>query len=173
MFTYCPACAAKGIRYEDNKRLFCPACGFTMYQNTAAATGCVISRGREILLLTRGKEPAIGKYDLPGGFVDPGEGALDCLRRECREELGWTPEDRPITLFASFPNTYRYKGISYSTCDLFFTLDAPDLELDMLCLEKAEISAAAFIDIRNINDKDVAFDSTRRALHAYRERQGL
>jgi ADP-ribose pyrophosphatase YjhB (NUDIX family) len=167
MFTYCPSCASQELRYEGGRKLFCPACGFTMYQNTAAATACVISRGKEILVLVRGSEPARGKYDFPGGFVDPGEGAFDGLRRECREELGWDPGGERPVLFASFPNRYPYKGIIYHTCDLFFTFDAPELDLETLSIEKAEVREAKFVDPVHIRDEDMAFDSTRLALKAY------
>ncbi|MDR1428719.1 MAG: NUDIX domain-containing protein [Spirochaetaceae bacterium] len=167
MFTYCPSCASKEIRYEGGKKLFCPACGFTLYQNTAAATGCVISRGKEILVLVRGKEPAGGKYDFPGGFVDPDEGAVDGLRRECMEELGWDFGEKEPVLFASFPNHYPYKGITYNTCDLFFAIDAPELDAEKLCIEKAEIREAKFMDPLHIREEDMAFQSTRLALKAY------
>ncbi|MDR1177502.1 MAG: DNA mismatch repair protein MutT, partial [Spirochaetaceae bacterium] len=62
MLTYCPSCASREIRFEKDKKFFCPACGFTLYQSPAAATGCVISRGKEILVLVRNKEPSLGKY---------------------------------------------------------------------------------------------------------------
>lgn len=134
------------------------------------------------MLLVRGKEPAKGKLDLPGGFVDPGEGALDGLRRELREEIGWAPPlepeggseapDERITgpvfrLFASFPNVYPYKGIPYNTCDMFFTLDAPDLTEQDLHLEAGEIGGFRFVEPQSIRMEDLAFDSTRRAIAAY------
>jgi ADP-ribose pyrophosphatase YjhB (NUDIX family) len=167
MFNYCPSCASREIRYEGGKKLYCPACGFTLYQNTAAATGCVVSRGKEILVLVRDKEPARGKLDFPGGFVDPGEGAVDGLRRECKEELGWDPGGEGPALFASFPNQYPYKGITYHTCDLFFAVEAPELDPEKLVIEKAEIREAKFIDPLSIRDEDMAFESTRLALRAY------
>jgi ADP-ribose pyrophosphatase YjhB (NUDIX family) len=174
MFNYCPSCASRNIRFEGNKKLFCPDCGFVYYQNIAAATGCVISTGERILFLVRGKEPARGKLDLPGGFVDSGEGALDGLRRECREELGWDPvaslPGAGFSLFASFPNTYPYKGIVYNTCDLFFSLEAPGLSEKDLHLEEAEIAGVRFIRPEDIDYDELAFDSTRRAIKAYVER---
>jgi 8-oxo-dGTP pyrophosphatase MutT (NUDIX family) len=187
MWKYCPSCASEEIRFDGSHKYSCPACGFVFYQNTAAATGCVI-RGREgILLLVRGKEPAKGKLDLPGGFVDPGEGALEGLVRELREEIGWTPRDFPpggrpasagekpgpggtaFSLFASFPNIYPYRDTVYHTCDMFFALDAPDLTEGDLRLEAGEIGGLRFLRPEEIRMEDLAFDSTRRALGAYLE----
>jgi ADP-ribose pyrophosphatase YjhB (NUDIX family) len=169
MFRYCPACGSPEIRFEKGKVFRCP-CGFVYYHNTAAATGCVISVGDTILLLVRGKEPAKGKLDLPGGFVDPGEGALEGLRRELREEIGWEPprpDSKAFTLFASFPNIYPYKKIPYNTCDLFFTLSAPGLTEKDLRLAENEIAGVRFIRPEEVNMDDLAFDSTRRAIRAF------
>ena len=172
MFQYCPSCGTKKIEFQGNK-FFCPECKFTYYHNTAAATGCVIRTGDKAVLLVRGKEPALGKMDLPGGFVDPGEGVLEGLIRELREELGWEPPIPPgvspaeyFTLFASFPNTYPYKNIVYNTCDIFFTISVPDLEEKDFRLEAGEIAGIRFIKPADINLNDLAFDSTRRAMKA-------
>ena len=178
MFTYCPACASKKITFENGKVFRCPDCGFVYYHNTAAATGCIISvpeNGVErILFLVRGKEPAKGKLDLPGGFVDPGEGILEGLYRELQEEIGWTPpvpEGKPLTevftLFASFPNVYPYKNIAYNTCDVYFCLRAPGLREQDLVLEESEIAAASFLRPEDIDYDAIAFDPVRRAVQAY------
>jgi ADP-ribose pyrophosphatase YjhB (NUDIX family) len=166
MFKFCPACGSGNIRFEKNKEFRCPDCGFLYYHNTAAATGLVISTGGEIVLLVRAKEPAKGKLDLPGGFVDPGEGAFEGLRRECREELGWDPGP-DCTLFASFPNVYPYKNITYNTCDLFFTINAPHLTEADLTLEAAEIAGVKFVKPAGINLDDIAFESTKWAIKAF------
>ena len=173
MFQYCPSCGKKNIRFEVNK-LHCPDCGFVYFQNTAAATGCVIETDGKVLFLVRGREPSIGKLDLPGGFVDPGEGVLDGLLRELREELGWQPHIPPgiqlaevLKLFASFPNVYPYKNIVYNTCDLFFTLSAPGLTEKDLHIEAEEIAGIRFLRPSEVNPDDLAFDSTRRVIAAY------
>jgi ADP-ribose pyrophosphatase YjhB (NUDIX family) len=166
MFQYCPSCGSQNIRFEHNKVFYCPDCAFVYYHNTATATGCVISIGEEILLLTRAKEPARGKLDLPGGFVDPGEGAIEGLRRECREELGWDPGPNCV-FFASFPNIYPYKGIVYNTCDFFFSASAPGLRLKDLTLAEGEIAGALLVKPTELRPEDLAFDSARRAIKAY------
>ena len=189
MFQYCPSCGETNIRFKGNK-FSCPDCGFIYFHNTAAATGCVIETGEKVVLLVRGREPGLGKLDLPGGFVDPGEGVLEGLLRELREELGWEPPalygpEEPVcrfkdkesakplaevfTLFASFPNTYLYKGIAYNTCDMYFTVSAPGLAENDICPEAGEISDVRFLRPEEINLDDMAFESTRRAIEAYRK----
>ena len=173
MFQYCPSCGKQNIRFSINK-FFCPDCDFTYFHNTAAATGCIIQSGEKLLFLIRGNEPASGKLDLPGGFIDPGEGALEGLRRELREELGWEPPVPPdkspaevFKLFASFPNVYRYKNINYNTCDLFFTVSAPGLTESDLKIDPGEIRGVCFLRPDEINFKNIAFDSIRRAIEVF------
>ena len=187
MFKFCPMCASEKISFSGGNVFRCPDCGMVYYHNTAAATGCVISvpdeatdkvaaaiGGERLLLLVRGNEPAIGKLDLPGGFVDPGEGALEGLYREIQEELGWSPpipQGAPLTkvftLFASFSNVYLYKDIPYNTCDLYFSLSAPGLRVENLRPRQGEIAAIRLLKPEEIDFDEFAFDSTRRAVRAY------
>ena len=53
------------------------------------ASACVW-RNDQVLLVKRGKEPAIGLWSLPGGHVEWGETANDAARRELLEETGVT-----------------------------------------------------------------------------------
>jgi len=176
MFQYCPSCGGKGIRFDEKNKFDCPSCGFVYFQNTAAATGCVIQTGEKIVMLVRGREPGRGKLDLPGGFVEPGEGVLEGLVRELREELSWEP---PILtgqspadffrLFASFPNVYLYKNIPYNTCDVYFTIAVPGLSEKDLNAEAEEIAEIRFLRPGEIDLNELAFDSTRRAIEAFRK----
>jgi len=176
MFKFCPSCASEKITFSKGNMFRCPACGFVYYHNTAAATGCVIAvpENAAIMFLVRGKEPSKGKLDLPGGFVDPGEGVLEGLYREIQEEIGWSPpvpDGMPLakvfTLFASFPNVYPYKNIDYNTCDLYFSLSAPGLREEDLRLRHGEIDAVRFLKPEEINYNEFAFVSTRRAVQTY------
>ena len=184
MFNFCPSCASKKIDFKDGKVFRCPDCGFVYYHNIAAATGCVISvpgdDGERLVFLVRGKEPAVGKLDLPGGFVDIGEGAIEGLYREMREEIGWTPPvpqgadlSGVFSLFASFSNIYEYRGVKYNTCDLYFSVSAPGLLPQDLHLEQAEIAGVRFLKPEEIDFNEFAFESTRRALKTYLKRAHL
>jgi len=187
MFNFCPSCSSKRISLNEGKVFRCPDCGFTYYHNIAAATGCLIivpepdgeSRvpSERLVFLVRGKEPAIGKLDLPGGFVDPGEGVLEGLYRELQEEINWTPPvstgavlSDVFTLFASFPNVYEYKSIKYNTCDMYFTVLAPGLKPEHLSPEKAEVSDVLFLKPDEIDFDRFAFNSTRQAVETYLQR---
>jgi ADP-ribose pyrophosphatase YjhB (NUDIX family) len=50
--------------------------------------GAVIFRKERVLLVQRGREPAFGKWSLPGGLVELGESLEEAVRREVREEVG-------------------------------------------------------------------------------------
>jgi ADP-ribose pyrophosphatase YjhB (NUDIX family) len=182
MFSFCPSCASKKITFQEGKVFRCPDCGFVYYHNNAAANGCLISVPAQcgspdeerLVFLVRGKEPSLGLLDLPGGFVDPGEGIYEGLSRELREEIGWMP---PIPsgasladvfkLFASFHNVYEYKGIKYNTCDMYFYISAPGLKPEDLQLEQAEISGVCFLKREEIDFDKLAFEATKKAVKAY------
>jgi len=184
MFNFCPSCASKKITFKEGKLFFCPDCEFTYYHNIAAATGCLIvvpdsnEAQERLVFLVRGKDPAAGKLDLPGGFVDIGEGALEGLYRELREEIGWAPVipegadlSGVFTLFASFSNIYQYKGFDYNTCDMYFTVQAPNLKPEHLNPEKDEVTAIRFLTANEIDLTDFAFSSTRKAVETYLKRK--
>ena len=178
MFNFCPSCASKSINFSEGKVFRCPDCGFTYFHNNAAATGCLIRvpqpQGERLVFTVRGKEPGKGFLDMPGGFIDPGEGALEGLYRELKEELDWTPEIPPgeslisvFKLYASFPNVYLYKGINYNTCDLYFSVSAPGLKRDDFHPDPVEITDVFFLKPDEIDLSKFAFESTRRAVKSY------
>ncbi|MBW1735261.1 MAG: NUDIX domain-containing protein [Deltaproteobacteria bacterium] len=47
----------------------------------------IIFKDKAVLLVRRGQEPGKGRWSLPGGVVELGEGHLEALERELREEL--------------------------------------------------------------------------------------
>ena len=66
--------------------------------------------GRYLFLL-RNDDRYPGSWGLPGGKVDPGENLLECLLRECEEELGSMPDyDRlvPLEKFTSNDKSFVY-----------------------------------------------------------------
>ncbi|MFC4560519.1 (deoxy)nucleoside triphosphate pyrophosphohydrolase [Nocardiopsis mangrovi] len=60
-----------------------------MTQEIQVVVGAAIVRDGALLAAQRADPPQLrGRWELPGGKVDPGEADIDALIRECREELG-------------------------------------------------------------------------------------
>lgn len=60
----------------------------TRTAETRQGASAVILRGDRVLLVERGRAPAMGLWSFPGGHVEPGETALRAALREVREETG-------------------------------------------------------------------------------------
>ncbi|HJP70286.1 MAG TPA: NUDIX domain-containing protein [Candidatus Limnocylindria bacterium] len=85
----CPHCAA-----PHEQPLVCDRCGWRWYANPKPAAAVLLERTADraddpqILLLKRAVEPGLGGWDLPAGYLDPGESFEMAARRETLEESG-------------------------------------------------------------------------------------
>lgn len=88
-FRFCPLCAAELMPpRRPGGGAYCPAHERSWYRSSSPSVGCALVREGRALVTIRGIEPEKGRYDVPGGFLEPGEHPIDGLRREAREELG-------------------------------------------------------------------------------------
>ncbi len=89
------------------------------------------------MLARRARDPWKGTLDLPGGFVDPGEGFEFAMKREIKEEL-----DRDLIsmkyLTSTF-NTYPYSGRDVYTTDAVFECKLDSIDNITPCDDVAEI----------------------------------
>jgi ADP-ribose pyrophosphatase YjhB (NUDIX family) len=89
----CPHCAAPA-----ESPIVCDRCGWRWYQNPKPAAGTLVewqppgATELSVLLLRRAVEPGFGEWDLPAGYLDPGESAEESAVRETREESGLAVE---------------------------------------------------------------------------------
>jgi ADP-ribose pyrophosphatase YjhB (NUDIX family) len=109
-FDFCPSCAARLAAPGDDGKLHCPSCGRDWYLCSAPTTGAAIVETGRVLVTERARAPYKGKYDVPGGFLEPGEEPIDGLRREVREELGVEIESSVEDCVSMVLHTYGPEG---------------------------------------------------------------
>ena len=157
IFRFCPVCGSGKFSREGNRSLKCGNCGFHYYVNSAAAVAALIFNSSGQLLVTRrGVEPDIGKIDLPGGFIDPGESAEEALRRELREELGIG--DVRLTYLISASNEYHFSGITVFTTDLAFKAE-PSTLLNLQAGD--DITSFEWVNPESVDPEEIPAPSIR------------
>lgn len=163
IFKKCPQCG-NPLSVENERMVSCPHGDFTFYINPAPCNAVVIENEQhEILLVKRKFEPRIGAWDLPGGFVDPGESAEDSVRREIKEELRCDIEN--IRYLTSYHDVYDFKGITYNTLGFIFVG-----ELHGIITPSDDITSYAFFPLDQVPYESLAFTSTKKAVDDYRAR---
>jgi ADP-ribose pyrophosphatase YjhB (NUDIX family) len=157
---HCPRCGSGEIVVAEGEAE-CPACRFRAYASShpTASAVCVDEQGR-ILLARRGIEPAKGKWDLPGGFLEEEEHPLDCLHRELREEAG--VEIEPIELLGVWIDKYGGDGSAATTLNVYWTARI---------VEGTPVPADDVAELRwfargEISDEELGFPHTGEVLSA-------
>lgn len=165
LFHFCPKCGSEDFEIHNALSRHCANCGFTYYQNPRASTAAFILNDKgELLVARRGKEPAKGTLDLPGGFVDNEENAEQGMVREIKEETGLTIGVDAVKYLFSIPNVYRYSGMDIHTLDFFFLCHA-----DENAIVKADDDAAelTWIPLNEIYVERFGLRSIREAVHRF------
>ena len=173
-FRYCPACGRSRWEVHNVKSKRCEDCGFVYYANPSSATAAFILRPaltapdsashsqEELLVVRRGKEPAKGTLDLPGGFVDMNETVEEGMMREIHEETGLRVE-RVDYLF-SIPNLYLYSGMEIHTIDMFYEVhvsSGTQVEAD------DDAAEAMWLPVSEINPEEFGLWSIRQAVERF------
>lgn len=160
-FKRCPSCSSENFEFPNNVRFLCHDCNFTYYHNIAAAVAVVFTFEDKILFTVRNVDPDKGKWDLPGGFIDPGENAEAAACREIKEELGIAIFPKDLKYITTSPNNYLYKNVPYRTMDIFYecklqtdviSIQAEDEIQDLIWVKRSEIDITniGFVSIRKV-----------------------
>ena len=109
-FKFCPRCATALEEPGNDSGARCPNCDKTWYHNASPTAGCVIVRDGKALITKRGRPPEKGRFDIPGGFLEPDEDPVTGLIREVDEELSMTIEVDISDLVQAVPHRYGDDG---------------------------------------------------------------
>lgn len=166
----CPVCAGSLARVVGEPgaqpHLRCAGtCGRDWYANPKPTANVLAERADDgrLLLVRRGREPFLGCWDIPGGFVDDGEEAADAAVRELQEETGLRVQ---VTGFVGVFGDIYGGDRGDHTCNLFWRgiVDDPDV-----AAPASDVSELAWFDADELpRDDALAFRCVPRALAAWR-----
>ncbi|MEI7504485.1 MAG: NUDIX domain-containing protein [Paludibacter sp.] len=160
LFTHCPTCGSSAFKQNNIKSKRCEACGFVFYMNASAAVAAfILNDAGELLVCKRGKEPAKGTWDLPGGFVDGDESAEEAIEREICEELQ-VKVTKAKYLF-SLPNLYEYSGLTVPTLDMFFSCTVEETKH---LVPSDDVEDCFFVALNEINPELFGLKSIKKAV---------
>lgn len=163
-YKYCPICSSlmEKQTIDSMVRLQCsnPNCDFIYYHNPIPAAGALIIKDEKILLVKRAREPRLGWWCIPAGFMEWSEHPSMTAVREVEEETGL--RIRLDSLFEVYsgsddPRTNAVL-ILYLATAIDGALHAGD--------DAEEVRYFSFDEI----PEKIAFESNRQALADYRKK---
>lgn len=160
-FPLCPGCGRPGPTWRGAKELRCAHCGFRYFHNVAVAVAVVIVCDDAVLMTRRAHAPAAGRFDFPGGFVDPDETLEAACVRELDEELALTVDASALRYLFSSTNRYPFAGVTYRTSDVYFGLRLPSRP-EVHCAD--DVAEACWWTPAAIPDDALSFDTVRAAV---------
>lgn len=89
-FKYCPNCRAELVTkfIDERDRLACPQCEFVFWNNPKPVVSLLMTNTeKKVLMVRRAREPLLGQWCLPGGFLEYDETPDFGIKREVKEEL--------------------------------------------------------------------------------------
>jgi ADP-ribose pyrophosphatase YjhB (NUDIX family) len=96
-YSHCHFCGAAFATLTDFPR-HCANCGKSTFRNPLPVTVVLIPVAEGLLAVRRTITPHVGKFALPGGYINYGESWLVAGAREVLEETGITIDPDTLTL---------------------------------------------------------------------------
>jgi NAD+ diphosphatase len=160
-FKHCLLCGNL-LNIEEPRLLVCSSCGHHHYINPNPCNAVIIENEEgKILLVERKIDPKKGYWDLPGGFIEPGENMEESAEREISEELN--VEIKITGLVGTYHDTYIYQNVEIPTLGLVvsakITKGTPTPSDD--------VSSYQYFAKDEILDLPLAFKSVKQGLTDY------
>jgi 8-oxo-dGTP diphosphatase len=115
MTRFCPRC---GTALAAAPPVDCSGCGYQVYDNARPCAGALVVEGGRFLAIRRGRAPALGEWDIPGGFCEEREHPAAAAVREVREETGLPVELGPLV--GLYLDDYVFMGEVIVTLNTYY-----------------------------------------------------
>lgn len=102
--------------------------------------GFVVNDKRQILVIQEKNGPAVGRWKVPGGMVDPKEDIPDAAVREVLEETGIPCQFQSIVSFR------QHHRAQFGKSDLYFICFLKPEHCN-ITIQESEIAAAKWMDV--------------------------
>lgn len=150
-YTYCPKCAGQ-FEPKGGNWLQCTSCKYNFFVNAAPAVGVLIFNNKNQVLLARRKfDPKKGTWQIPGGFMNPGEIPEKAIIREAEEELG--VQIRVDRYVGCISETYLYGGVLLPFLGIYFTATI----MEGTITPNDDVADAQFFDVEEMNKLDITY----------------
>jgi ADP-ribose pyrophosphatase YjhB (NUDIX family) len=161
---YCSECGSPFLSKASDgrgpaQRQVCGGCGTTHFRNPKLVACCIAEWQGQVLLCRRTIEPGVGLWTLPGGYVEASEPIQLAAAREAREEARATVDDLQLFRVYNLPKFNEVIVVFRGSLR------------DGRCEVGEESSEVMLFPKRDLPWDQLAFESTRAALHDYATRR--
>lgn len=161
---FCGWCGGRVV-YGQQWMSQCPDCGYKNYINPNPCGAVVVAAGPHILLTKRAIEPGLGRFDLPGGFMDMTDQTIEStVLRELEEELAITEDmiDSPVYL-GSTTMSYPYQETEFNNIVFYFVCKLR-ADKKSIVINRSEISETIWATKSDLANIDLAWSADKRIL---------
>jgi len=154
---YCSKCGNPMKRSENERMLFCEACGFQTYPTISPCVIVAVHDG-ERLLLTKYAGREYTRYALIAGFAEIGESLEQTVHREVKEEVG-----------LKVKNLLFYKSQPWPFTDTLLAGFFAELDgSDAVTIDERELAMGVWMDREDIPPEELKISLTGEMIEAFR-----
>jgi NAD+ diphosphatase len=157
---FCGCCGAPMVHDEKERMMRCPGCGNMVYPRIAPAVLAAVFHGDRLLVTKYAQGDR--NYALVAGFVEIGETAEQCVKREVFEETGLRVKN--IRYYDSQPWGFAGNLMLAYTAEL-------DGEDETIRRDASELAVAEFVAPEELTDISDFNSLTREMIRRFKERR--